>query len=52
MSDGFESYDAWKLRSPEDDYRLRRRPRRCLSCGEDCDGPCDECERELEEDVR
>jgi hypothetical protein len=52
MSDGFEGYDGWKLRSPEDDYYRHRRPL-CTSCGEACDGLlCEDCadEREREEE--
>lgn len=50
MSDGFESYDAWKLQSPEDALPRRRRLY-CMCCGEACDGLlCDDCANEREEE--
>jgi recombinational DNA repair protein RecR len=54
VSDGFEGYDDWKLRSPEDELHRRRRPLLfCMGCGELCEGLlCDACAEEREEDGR
>ena len=50
--DGFEGYDEWRTRSPEDEH-WRHRRLLCMCCGEACDGQlCEDCanEREREEE--